>query len=147
MKYQKIAIWRAFLPKTNCFFHPPPFYPPARTRWAHPSHAYRRCGPAAQVSFPVPCIAKKTFPAPTRESEAGGEQPPDPPTTEICICSARHGDAASAATRNSSPEDGRQRSVARRAGGTCQHLKMGDSRASRGGPAARVCFSISFELV
>jgi hypothetical protein len=28
MKYQKIAIWRVFLPKTNCFSHPPSVYPP-----------------------------------------------------------------------------------------------------------------------
>jgi hypothetical protein len=29
MKYRKITIWRAFLPKTNCFSHPPRIYPPS----------------------------------------------------------------------------------------------------------------------
>jgi hypothetical protein len=28
MKYQKIVIWRVFLPKTNCFSHPHDAYPP-----------------------------------------------------------------------------------------------------------------------
>jgi hypothetical protein len=32
MKYQKIAICKAFLPKTNCFCHPTFFYPPTYTR-------------------------------------------------------------------------------------------------------------------
>jgi hypothetical protein len=36
MKYQKIAIWRAFLPKTSNFFHPHSAYPPTLyLYWAH----------------------------------------------------------------------------------------------------------------
>jgi hypothetical protein len=35
MKYQKIAIWRTFLPKKNCFSYLPPLYPPACTHRAH----------------------------------------------------------------------------------------------------------------
>jgi hypothetical protein len=31
MKYQKITIWRVFLPKTNCFCHPTSFYRPSNT--------------------------------------------------------------------------------------------------------------------
>jgi hypothetical protein len=51
MKYQKI-IWRAFLPKTNCFSHPPRAYPPVIPAGppALPSRLTRQPHHAAHVS-------------------------------------------------------------------------------------------------
>jgi hypothetical protein len=42
MKYQKIAIWRAFLPKTKFFSHPPRVYPLLHPHRAH-AHAPALC--------------------------------------------------------------------------------------------------------
>jgi hypothetical protein len=42
MKYQKIPIWRAFLPETNCFSHLPGVYPPFVPMWGPPRIGKRK---------------------------------------------------------------------------------------------------------
>jgi hypothetical protein len=71
MKYQKIAIWRAFLPKTLNSFHPHSAYPPTCTRRAH-------------FTFPCPCPSqgRTNTLLPTRPPRAEKTQNPAVPTRD-----------------------------------------------------------------
>jgi hypothetical protein len=72
MKYQKNAIWRAFLPKMNCFSHPPRMYPPPV-----PTGPTRVTLPAYPPTPPTPHARWTARSATTR-------------TTPTCATSATH---------------------------------------------------------
>jgi hypothetical protein len=93
MKYQKI-IWRAFLPKTNCFSHPPRGYPsvipagPTRvTLPAYPPAPPRRTR-VGQCPSPQPArLPHAPPPRPRRQ-----RHPPRPSPVPPALCAADGGD-------------------------------------------------------
>jgi hypothetical protein len=74
MKYQKIAIWRAFLPKRDVFSHLPLPYPPAVPASGPPDQTQGKKLPAACLPL-----------LPPEKSEAAAVAlcaPPSPPSPE-----------------------------------------------------------------